>query len=166
MNNNIKSLGDIFDFNSLTISLALGDLSNDDAMRCARDGAGSSIAFLAGHLLSSRYGILKMLGAADENPYAEQYGQNAEPNDDHNLEKMKADWGTTSALLTAALENATEDQILADAPGGFPVPDKTIRGGLMFLAWHETYHVGQVGLMRTEYGYPSVQEQIHEHLTM
>ena len=45
------------------------------------------------------------------------------------------------------------------------MPDQTARGALMFLAWHESYHVGQMGLMRTEMGYPSVQARLYEVLS-
>ena len=70
-----------FKFNSMVVSLATSDMRNEHAGYRMRDGQGSSVSFLLGHLLSSRYGTLKMLGAGDENPFAEQFGRGAEPKD-------------------------------------------------------------------------------------
>ena len=40
------------------------------------------------------------------------------------------------------------------------MPDQTVRGALMFRAWHESYHVGQIGLILTELGYPALRERL------
>ena len=126
MSDMIKPVIDQFKFNSMVLSLATSDLKNEDAGHRLRGGEGSSVSFLIGHLLSSRYGLLKMLDAGEENPYA---------------------------------------QLLAPPPEGFPIEDQTIRGGISFLSWHESYHVGQIGVLRTELGYSSTEHQVHAAMT-
>lgn len=37
-----------------------------------------------------------------------------------------------------------------------PVEDKTIMGGFAFLISHESYHVGQLGLLRKELGLSTI----------
>ena len=44
----------------------------------------------------------------------------------------------------------------APAPRDFPVPDKTIRGAINFLAYHEAYHLGQMGYLRKWLGKDSL----------
>jgi len=164
MNHHIKSVADIYAFNTLSVGVSVGDLSHDDAGRRWREGEGSSILFLLGHLLSSRVGLLKRFGETEENPYAELFGGNAEPRDAADyppLEELASGWDDVAARLESTLAGLSEDQVLASAEG-FPIPDQTARGALMFLAWHESYHVGQLGLMRTEMGYPSVQARLYE----
>ena len=117
-----------------------------------------------GHLLSSRYGMLKMLGAGDENPYADQFGRNAEPRDASDypdISEFNQAWSALSDSFHAALAGASDEQMLAPAPEGFPVEDQTMRGAIVFLCWHESYHVGQIGGMRTEMGYPSTEHLVH-----
>ena len=163
MNDLIRPVADQFKFNSLILSLATSDLKNEHAGRRFREGQGSSISFLMGHLLSSRYGVLKMLGAGDDNPFAEQFGRNAAPLDVGgypDISEFKTAWDGLSDRFHAALDRATEDQLLSSVEG-YPVDDHTVRGALMFMAWHESYHVGQVGFFRTAQGYPSTERQVH-----
>ncbi|MCP3961638.1 MAG: hypothetical protein GY719_27675 [bacterium] len=69
MSHLIQPLVDIFDFNTMTVSVSLADLDNEDAGQRMRQGDGSSITFLAGHLISTRHVMLQLLRAIDDNPY-------------------------------------------------------------------------------------------------
>lgn len=164
MNPQIKSVADIYTFNTLSVRVSLSDLSAEDAGRRWRNGDGSSILFLLGHLLSSRVGLLKRFGETEENPYAELFGGNAEPRhaDEYPpLDELARGWDDVASRLESTLKELSEEQIMASAEG-MPIPDQTARGALMFLAWHESYHFGQLGLMRTEMGYPSMQARLYE----
>lgn len=164
MSDMIKPVVDQFKFNSMILSLATGDLTNEAAGYRLRHGKGSSVSYLMGHLLSSRYGILKMLSAGNENPFAEQFGRNAAPCDVSeysDIAEFKSAWDELSHRFHAVLQEATDDQLLAPAPDGFPIEDQTMRGAINFLCWHESYHVGQIGMLRTEQGYPSTEHQVH-----
>ena len=74
MSEQILPIRETFRFNSELVSLALDDLSPEDAGRRLKSGEGSSIAYLVGHLCSSRYGVLKNLGREAENPYKDLHG--------------------------------------------------------------------------------------------
>jgi len=164
MNTQIRSLADIFAFNALSLKVGLSDVSNEQAGRRWRDGDGSSIAFLVGHLLSSRYGMLKRLGKVDDNPYAPLFSASTGPRDISEyppLAELAKAWDEAAPRLESAIRSVSDEDLEVPAEG-FPAADKTTRGLLMFLAWHESYHVGQIGLMRTEMGLPSVQSRIHE----
>ena len=164
MNPQIKSVADLYAFNTLIVRASLDDLSNADAGRRWREGEGSSIAYLLGHLLSSRVGLLRRFGETEENPYAELFGGNAGAQDAAAyppLEELARGWDDVAARLESTLAGRDEEQVLADA-SGFPIPDQTARGALMFLAWHESYHIGQIGIMRTEMGYPSMQTRLYQ----
>ncbi len=168
MSDLIKPVIDQFKFNSMVLSLATSDLKNEDAGHRLRSGEGSSVTFLMGHLLSSRYGILKMLGAGDENPDAEQFGRNAEPQDvgDYpDISEFNEAWSALADSFHGALENATDEELLVAPPEGFPTEDQTLRGAIAFLSWHEAYHVGQIGVLRTELGYSSTEHQVHAAMT-
>ncbi|MDH3524891.1 MAG: DinB family protein [Acidobacteriota bacterium] len=154
----------LFRFNSGMLSLGLSDLGQEHAVRRLKDGEGSSIAFLVGHVTSSRYGLLKSLGAADGNPYAELYGSRVGARDGSAyppIGELKAGWDEAAETLHAALDAVTDEEALAPDAAGFPIPDQTLRGRLTFVAWHESYHIGQIGILRTEMGYPSMRQMLY-----
>ena len=154
----------LYRFNSEMLTLALSGLSPEDAVRRWKGGEGSSIAYLTGHLMSSRYGLLKTLGAADENPYKDLYGTGVgskDGSDYPSIAELSTGWSDTAARLHEALEGLSDDDARSEGDGSFPIPDNTLRGNLTFIAWHESYHIGQIGIMRTEMGYPSMRQALY-----
>ena len=56
--------------------------------------------------------------------------------------------GSERGLLTQALDNASEEKLAAPAPQpGPPSADGKVSGTISFMAWHETYHIGQVSYL-------------------
>lgn len=162
MNDHTRSVSDIFAFNSTLVRLALEDLREEDSRWRMRDGEGSSIHFLVGHLLTSRVAILQMLGQATENPYSEHFGRSkvpAEGSGAPGLGELTRQWDEVAEKLAAVLESLGEEEALAPQQG-FPSPDQTVRGALMFRAWHDSYHTGQIGLIRTELGYMALRDRL------
>lgn len=153
-----------FRFNSHLLALGLADVSQEDAVRRWKGGDGSSIAYVTGHITSSRYGLLKILGVGTENPHKELFGAEVGSKDGSEyppLEELRSRWQEVAEKLLAALDALSDEQALAADDGGFPTPDQTLRGRLAFTAWHECYHIGQIGLMRTEMGYPSMRQTLY-----
>lgn len=164
MSDLVRPITDLFRFNSEMVTLALADLSPEDACHRLKDGEGSSIAYLVGHLCSSRYGLLQTLGAADSNPYRELYGEGAGSRDGDAyppITELAAGWRETADRLHAALAEVTDEDAARDDDTGFPTPEKSLRGRLAFVLWHETYHLGQIGILRTEKGYPSLRQTLY-----
>jgi uncharacterized damage-inducible protein DinB len=165
MSDPIDPLIETFAFNSRVVSLAAGDLSNQDATRRWKKGTGSSISYLVGHLCSSRYGLLKLLGVAHANPFAARFGAgvgSSDGGDYPTIAELTSRWRDLAGRLHGALTSLTPSQLDAEAPTAYPISDRTVRGALAFICWHESYHVGQVGILRTEMGYPSIQERLSE----
>ena len=167
MHPQIKSVADMYAFASMALGPVVSDLSDEEAGRRSRNGEGNSITFLVGHLLSSRLGLLKRFGETTENPFAELFGGDASAQDASAyppIRELAASWREVAVRFQATLESLTEEQ-LSEPAEGYPVPDQTARGGLMFMAWHEAYHVGQIGMLRTELGKPSLQARLREAMT-
>lgn len=165
MNDLIRPVADTFAFNTGMVSLGLSDLPTHDAIRRSQEGRGNSVAFLVGHISSSRYGLLKMIGAAHANPFAEQFGAGvgcqsgaAYPS----VSELAERWSQLADKLQTALGKLSADSLLADATTSYPTPDKTVRGALAFICWHECYHLGQIGMIRTGMGYASLRSRVYE----
>ena len=77
------------------------------------------------------------------------------------MSELASSWDDVAGRLQATLESLTEEQLL-EAAEGFPIPDQTARGASMFMAWHESYHLGQIGMLRIEMGKPSLQARLYE----
>ena len=160
----IRPVADTFAFNTAMVQAGLGDLPNHDAIKRSRDGEGNSISFLVGHIASSRYGLLKMLGVAHANPFAEQFGAGVgcQPGTDYpSVGQLSERWSQLAETLHTALDRLSEQRLLAESTTSYPTPDKSIRGALAFICWHECYHLGQIGMVRAELGYPSLRTRLY-----
>ena len=72
------------------------------------------------------------------------------------LAELRQLWLDASAQLDATLEGASSGQLGAPFDGRFPVGSPTALGAVTFLAQHESYHVGQMALLRKGLGYPAM----------
>ena len=166
MADSIKGIADVFTHNTTMVHVGISDLTNEDANHRMRSGEGSSISFMVGHLMSTRYGILKLLGLTDENPFADKWGGDNAARDASeypDISELAQAWDELGVRIADALAGITDEQALAPSPATLPVEDTSYRGTLGFFAWHESYHVGQIGLIRTELGYEALRYRLYEH---
>jgi uncharacterized damage-inducible protein DinB len=64
-------------------------------------------------------------------------------------------WEAISAHLAVQVERIDTAQ-LAQQGQRFPGSDGTVLGALSFLAQHDSYHLGQVALLRRQLGLPAM----------
>ena len=107
------------------------------------------LAWIAGHLVSSRYMLCQMTGLEINEPFPEKFAQGKaiEDGDYPSLRKQIEAWGEVSAMLEAHLPELTADELDRDAPFAVPM-GKTVGDAIAFFAHHESYHIGQMGLLR------------------
>jgi hypothetical protein len=65
-------------------------------------------------------------------------------------------WDESCALLSAAMEAVPEEALAAVSKNGPPSDDGKVSGVVNFLAYHETYHIGQASYLRGWLGRPGV----------
>jgi uncharacterized damage-inducible protein DinB len=143
------------------LATAIGDLSDEDAKARSRGGRGPSIAWTLGHLCHSKITVLTLLGHARENPFAATF-EHAAATDGANyppLAVLAASFAALNADLCAALASSA-DRLEAPMPGGGPHNEKRIRDTVLFLAWHEAYHIGAIGAIRREHGRTAIAELV------
>ena len=147
----------LFGVGDRLIRESLKDLTRDELFQ--RPGQGSHMFWIFGHLTNSRCGLLTMLGRPHEMPCRELFGRGSELTADAEypeLDVVHETWNKASQELQERLEQLTEEGLEARAPRDFPIPDKTIGGAINFLAYHESYHAGQLGYLRKWLGRGSV----------
>lgn len=72
------------------------------------------------------------------------------------LSAVRAAWVELSPAIAARLERLEPAGLDAPASHRFPIGDRTLLGAITFLLHHESYHIGQLGLLRRELGFPAV----------
>lgn len=118
-------------------------------------GGGSTVNWIAGHLLSTRNALLGMLGADPvwADPRAADYGRGTQPVTDAGqgvpCAEILGEFVASQEPLLAALAELTPEQLAQPAPFS-PAgrKDETVGTLLPALAFHEAYHAGQIGLLR------------------
>lgn len=136
----------------------LDGLSDDEARRRI-SGRTNSVAFLAAHVTDARHFIAGYLGCHVENPLAlwlDDVRSIDEMQRFPTLELIRSAWCTASVRLDDHLPQLTAEQISARSPQRFPLGGDTLLDGLAFLLHHESYHIGQMALLRKELGYPAM----------
>ncbi len=147
---------------NMLLPLVLNDLSDETARQRTRDGEGPSIAWEVGHLLDFRYQMLASLGAEKERPFAIDFIQTpaSDGQDYPTLSELREVWDQLRAELEAALDAATERSIRQLMPKGGPHGEQAVLGWVVFLAWHEAYHMGAIGAIRKGLGLPGPAELV------
>lgn len=137
---------------------ALEGLSREELNR--RSGPESSpLIWLAGHLVSGRSGMAALAGIKMESAWQDcfkRYSKILEPSAYPEIGEIKSAWSDTSSRVETRLGQLTDQELDAPSPRKFPVKDQTVRAGLAFLFWHESYHIGQLGFLRKWLGYDSL----------
>jgi hypothetical protein len=132
----------------------------DDAGARARlTPSTNSCAFLATHLADSRLFLAALIGAPLPNPLA-AYLAGARTLDDiaglPRLPEVRDAWEAISAHLAVRIERLDTPALAASTAQKVPAGDGTVLGLLGFLVQHESYHIGQLALLRRQLGLPAM----------
>jgi uncharacterized damage-inducible protein DinB len=151
-------LTDILRINTKLFRNCLEGMSDEQA-NVRPSAAANNAIFVAAHVADSRYFLLKVLGADLANPLA-PYLEKAKSIDDVKrfpaLSEIQSAWTAASRSLRdriGAIPSAEWDVRCGER---FPAADQTMIGALTFLVQHDSYHVGQLALLRRQVGLPAM----------
>ena len=122
------------------------------------DPAGHSPRWLVGHLATYRHRVLAMAGlpaltAAWEDWFTKGTDPAAVPADLDPGILVQA-FHDAQAALAGRWAAVTAQDLAKPLGRTLPGGADTLGGGLQFMAWHEAYHLGQLGLLRRLAGKP------------
>ena len=115
--------------------------------------------WVAGHLVQSRARLINILGGARELPWPELFRTGSrivDANAYPDATAIAAKWRELTAELMQRLEALGPAGLAADAPPRIASPDGSLRGAVALMAFHEGYHVGQLGYLRKLLGHSSL----------
>jgi len=146
------ALADTLTRNYRMVAQLAAGMSEEDASRPLVPG-GSHMNWLVGHLVSNRDEMLRALGRppvrqeADDKAFG--YGSDVAAAPARSLADQLRDYDLANPPLQEAIAALTPEQLAS------PAGQRTVQERVAFLAWHETYHLGQLMLYRRAAGLES-----------
>ncbi len=130
---------------------------DDSTARNRPNDRTNSLAFIATHVLDARVYLARCLGADVRNPFDPLLADVQTIEDVHDLpslEEMKSVWMEITNVLETRVAAVTGEELARSSPQPFPLESgDTILGALAFLLQHESFHIGQMALLRKHYGF-------------
>lgn len=114
------------------------------------------LLWVTGHMTVVRAVALPILGAQWSAPWQNMFrrGEQRVPNDQYPaIAEVQNAWKEVSEKLLTTLPQASPDFLKKPVEKGKPSIDGTVGGTIGFLCLHESYHLGQMGLIRKWLGY-------------
>ena len=118
----------------------------------------NSLAFLAAHLTDARHYACNVAGRPLANTLEGRLKGKSldEIGTLPPLAEITAAWDAVSSHLLAVLGELTAEDLAREATRRLPGSDGTAGTVLPFLAQHDTYHIGQMALLRRQLGLPAM----------
>ncbi|MFN2189367.1 MAG: DinB family protein [Candidatus Promineifilaceae bacterium] len=146
-----ESLTQSYAANHWLIGVLIKGLSNEDSL-VQPPYEGNCLNWVMGHIIAGRHTAMKLIGA--ESVWGQQelalYKTGSEPvvrgEQAVPLENLISDLNQTQERIAEALAGMGEAELLQEGETDRGV--KPIAEHLSGLHWHETYHVGQLELLR------------------
>ncbi len=153
-----SELSNLFRLSHYAINVNLEGFTHEESL-APPPGGGNCLNWVLGHIVASRNQILAQVGEepALHPAVAERYKRGSEPiraaRDAAPLDLLYKAFQDSQERLLARLggmSDADLDRSAGEAAGG----GKTVGQALAFAHFHETYHAGQVGVLRRLAGKP------------
>jgi len=150
-----QDLVNLYEFSYSAIKRNLEGLSHEDTL-VSPPGGGNCINWVLGHMLAARGAIHKLAGASpiEGSEIVARYGRGSEPlkpgEAPADLATLRGFLDDSQLVLITTLAALSEDALNAEIPEKLRRPPLVgnVGQGLARLASHESYHNGQIGVLR------------------
>lgn len=158
MDPRLAPLAHTLSLNTRLLQNCLAGIDDSLARRRVTPGT-NSMAFLVAHLTDARHFLADLLGVPLANPLAAivEYGRSQDDIGElPALADLLAMWQRIGAHLDEFLPSVTSERLDVEAGPRFPIADRTVLGSVAFLVQHDSYHLGQLSLLRRALGLPAM----------
>ena len=155
MDNDFANVKGMFKTNTDIVKKALDEVPAERWFLKPGDDS-NHLMWVAGHLVVHRAAVLKYLGGDWDASWSSLFKRGAKRMADEeypSIAEIRTAWEEVTRKLSASLNNPDTGRLSQPAPTGPPSFNGKISGQVAFLAFHETYHVGQVSYLRKWLGY-------------
>jgi uncharacterized damage-inducible protein DinB len=143
-----------FSMNTGSLQKAVADLTPEQWLARPSDHS-NHVTWIVGHVIWARHALINRVGGKWSCPGIEVFARSAKLDVNSSYpssEALLALWRDSAAVLDTVLSDLTPEALAAPAPPGPPSPDGKVSGFIGVLAWHETYHLGQIAYLRSWLG--------------
>jgi len=156
------TLVDQFTMTHWAVLKSIDGIDHDESIRLP-EMAGNSLNWVLGHLIVTRGEILELLGrdaiwtASESEIYKRGSDRLTDPARATDFGKIKSDFAASQEVLLEALEAQTPETLSSRVGFSFVGREEdSLEAALAGFAFHEAYHVGQIGILRRFLGHPGV----------
>jgi hypothetical protein len=125
-----------------------------------RDPAGHDARWIVGHVAIHRRRVAALVGnpctAVDWESAFQRGSSSADVPDHVDPYAVHAACHDAHAHMVLGWPTLTEEALLQSVGRVLPDGSRSVGGAIRFLAWHEAYHLGQLGLLRRMIGKPGI----------
>jgi len=129
---------------------ALTGVSREQLLRRPGDRS-NPLLWIAGHLAIARVNALNVLGGDRERPWTELFSTGSRVHDVErypDVAEVVALWRELGEEVQRRLRELAPERLEERVRVRVPSDDGSLRGALALIAFHEAYHVGQMGYVR------------------
>ena len=110
---------------------------------------GNPVIWLAGHIAGVRYHLLDLLGKKTEFPWPKLFQQPFDASSPYpKMSEIKDAWTKVSDSFIDGMNKASEETLSKPLEYKLPHNANTVGGALIFFAYHEAWHLGQISFIR------------------
>jgi hypothetical protein len=145
----------MFKTNTDIVNGIVSQIQPDDWFRKPGDDS-NHLLWVVGHLSTARGSVVRLLGGEWSDQWTSLFTRGAKPapqTDYPSAQQILDRWNDVSAKLSSLIAHPPGELMSKPAPDGPPSFDGKVSGTVAFLAFHETYHVGQVAYLKKWLGY-------------
>lgn len=142
-----------------TVRRNLDGVSHEESLR-SPEPFGNNANWVLGHLVDAAEGVLGLLGQPRvlDSGALVRYRRGTRPLIDATealpLERLLEAWDEASKRINVGLKSIPEERIDAPVPEELTWMGTTIGAAVAFVSFHQSYHAGQLGLLRRLLGKP------------
>ncbi len=155
----MKLISAQFDLQTSWFLNVMDGISNEESLKQIHPDL-NAVFWIAGHLTDARMTINSLIsGTSVVSSYKKHFGKGTSANwteEMPSLEQIKKDWLVISETLRETLANLNENQLNNTAPFQTSIPNTTLGGLIAYFAMHESFHLGQLSVLRKELGKPAL----------
>jgi hypothetical protein len=158
MDDRLQAVRNVLEANAALFRRALEGIDQARGERRPNDHT-NSMAFIACHVLDARFYLVKLAGHERTNPWQALFDAATDittMKEYPPLYELRTEWDELHEATLLHLADMSSAELDAESPDRFPTDDGSVLGALSFLAFHEAYHVGQMGLVRKYLGFEPV----------
>jgi uncharacterized damage-inducible protein DinB len=147
----------IFKINDDLLSRAVDGLTNEELWHSPTD-KNNPMLWLLGHVTQTRSAVLRIVGEPFHTAWGDLFSRGARLQDRARyptVEEIMSVLNQITQRLYAKFESLDDARLALPAKGSIPLAE-TLADQLTFLAFHESYHVGQIAYARKALGRPGL----------